>query len=66
MVSIGSHVYVCMYVGAKTVVRTVYGNSNGFEVNVGMHQGSRFSIKSFSVCDCHRSFIFRIQSCLTL
>jgi len=26
-----------MYTGAKTVVRTVYGNSNGFEVKVGMH-----------------------------
>jgi len=23
-----------MYTGAKTVVRTVYGNSNGFEVKV--------------------------------
>ena len=29
-----------MYIGAKTVVRTVYGNSKGFEVKVGMHQGS--------------------------
>jgi len=27
-----------MYAGAKTVVRTVYGNSKGFEVKVGMHQ----------------------------
>ena len=26
--------------GAKTVVRTVYGNSKGFEVKVGMQQGS--------------------------
>jgi len=26
-----------MYTGAKTVVTTVYGNSSGFEVNVGMH-----------------------------
>jgi len=32
-----------MYTGAKTVVRTVYGNSSGFEVNVGMHQGSALS-----------------------
>jgi len=31
-----------MYTGAK-VVRTVYGNSNGFEVKVGMHQGSASS-----------------------
>jgi len=29
--------------GAKTVVRTVYGNSNGFEVKVGMHQSSALS-----------------------
>jgi len=36
MVIIGSH-------GATTVVRTVYGNSNGFEVKVGMHQGSALS-----------------------
>jgi len=26
-----------MYTGAKTVVRTVYGNSSSFEVKVGMH-----------------------------
>jgi len=32
-----------MYRGAKTVVRTVYGNSSCFEVNVGMHQGSALS-----------------------
>jgi len=32
-----------MYTGAKTVVRTVYGNSSGFEVKVGMHQGSPLS-----------------------
>jgi len=32
-----------MYTGAKTVVRTVYGNSNGSEVKVGMHQGSVLS-----------------------
>jgi len=29
-----------MYTGAKTVVRTVYGSSDSFEVKVGMHQGS--------------------------
>jgi len=32
-----------MYTGAKTVVRTVYGNSGGFEVKDGMHQGSAMS-----------------------
>jgi len=32
-----------MYTGAKTVVRTVYGNTECFEVKVGMHQGSALS-----------------------
>jgi len=32
-----------VYTGAKTVVRTVYGNSKGFEVKVGMHQRSALS-----------------------
>ena len=32
-----------IYIGAKTVVRTVYGNSKSFEVKVGMHQGSGLS-----------------------
>ena len=32
-----------MYTGAKTVVRTVYGNSECLEVKVGMHQGSELS-----------------------
>jgi len=32
-----------MYTGAKTVVRTVYGNSKGFEEKVGMHQGLALS-----------------------
>ena len=32
-----------MYTGAKTVFRIVYGNSKGFEVKVGMHQGSGLS-----------------------
>jgi len=32
-----------MYSGAKTVVRTVYGNSKSFEVKVGTHQGSALS-----------------------
>jgi len=32
-----------MYTGAKTGVRTVYGNSSGFKVKVGMHQGSALS-----------------------
>jgi len=38
-----------MYTGAKTVVRTVYGNSNCFEINVGMHQGSALSLLLFVV-----------------
>ena len=38
----------------KTVVRTVYGNSNGFEVKVGMHQGSALSPLLFVIaCSCN-------------
>ena len=32
-----------MYKDAKTVVRTVYGNSKGFEVKLGVQQGSELS-----------------------
>ena len=32
-----------MYTGAKSVVRTVHGDSSCFEVKVGMHQGSALS-----------------------
>ena len=49
-----------VYIGAKTVVRTVYGNSKGFEVKVGMHQGSGLSVV---IRDCHRGHIQRIQGC---
>jgi len=41
-----------MYTGAKTVIRTVYDNSKGFEVKVGMHQ-AWFGIKPTFICDCH-------------
>jgi len=44
MVSISSHVYVHW---CKTVVRTVYGKSNGFVVKVRMHQGSALSTLLF-------------------
>jgi len=35
--------------GTKTVVRTNYGNSKSFEVEVGMHQGSALSPLLFVV-----------------
>jgi len=38
-----------MYTGAKTVVRTAYGNSNDFEVKIGMHRGSALSPLLFVV-----------------
>ena len=38
-----------MYSGAKTVVRTVHGNSKSFEVKVGMHQGSALSSLLFVI-----------------
>ena len=52
-----------MYTGAKTVVRTGYGNSNGFEVKVGMHQGSALSPLLFAIV---MEALERIQSCLTM
>ena len=38
-----------MHTGAKTVINKVYGNSKGFEVKVGMHQGSALSRLSFVI-----------------
>ena len=38
-----------MYTGAKTVFRTVYSNSKGFEVKAGMHQGSALSPLLFAI-----------------
>jgi len=38
-----------MYTVAKTVVRTVHGNSNGFEVKVSMYQGSALSPLPFLI-----------------
>ena len=38
-----------MYTGAKMVVRKVYGNSNGFEVEVSKHQGSALSCLLFMI-----------------
>ena len=38
-----------MYSGAKTVVRTVYRNNKGFEINVGMHQGTSLSPLLFAI-----------------
>ena len=46
MDSIDSHVCVCC---CKTVVRTVYGNSNGFEVKVSMYQCSALSYLIFVI-----------------
>jgi len=40
---------MAMYTDAKTVVRTVYGNSNCFEVKVDMQQGSALSPLPFVI-----------------
>ena len=47
MASIGSDVYV--HRCENIFVRTVYGNSKGFEVKVGMHQGSALSSLLFVI-----------------
>jgi len=49
-----------MYTGAKTVVRTVYGNCKGFEVKVGMHQGSALSPLLFVIVTEAISREFRV------
>jgi len=38
-----------IYTEAKTVVRTVYGNSNCSEIKVGMHQSSALSPMLFVI-----------------
>jgi len=48
------------YTGAKTVVRTVYGMSNSFEVKVGMQQGSALSPLLFVIVMQALSREFRV------
>ena len=52
-------VVMFMYTGAKTVVRTVYGNSNSFEGKVGIHQGSALTSLLFVI-------VIEALSCLTM
>ena len=49
-----------MYTGAKTVVKTVYGNSSGSEVKVGMRQGSALSPPLFVIVMVAISREFRV------
>ena len=49
-----------MYTGAKTVDRTVYGNSKGFEVKLGMHQSSGLSPLLFVIVMVAISREFRV------
>jgi len=49
-----------MYTGAKTVARTVYGNSNGFGVMFRMHQGSALSPLLFAIVTEALSTKFRV------
>jgi len=45
-------VVMSLYTSVKTVVRTVYCNSNGFEVKVSKHQGSALSPLLFVIVMC--------------
>jgi len=54
---------VSMYTGAKTVVRTVYGNNNGIEVKVGMLQGTALSPLLFVIV---MEALSRELSCCTM
>jgi len=49
-----------MYTGAKTIVRTVYGNSNCFQVKVSMHHGSALTILLFVIAMEALSRAFRV------
>jgi len=49
-----------MYTGAKTVVRTLYANSNSFEVKVGMQQGLALSPLLFGIVVEALSTEFRV------
>jgi len=49
-----------MYESTKTVVRTVYGNHNCFEVKIGMHQGSALSPLLFVIVMKALSREFRV------
>jgi len=51
---------ISIYAGAKTVVRTVYGNSKSFAVKVGMHQGSALSPLLFVIVTEAISREFRV------
>ena len=48
------------YIGAKIVVRTVYGNSNGLELKVSKHQGSALSPLLFMIVTEALSEEFRV------
>jgi len=49
-----------VYTSRKTVVRTVYGNSNSFEFKVSMHQGSALSPLLFVIVMEASSREFRV------
>jgi len=57
MVSISSHVYVYW---CKNSCKKSYGNSNSFEVKVGMHQGSALSPLLFVIVMEALSTEFRV------
>jgi len=49
-----------MYNSAKTAVRTVCGNSECYEVKVGMHQGLALSLLLFVIVIKAKSREFRV------
>ena len=51
---------MAMYKGAQTVVRTTEGESEAFNVRVGLHQGSVFSPPT--VCDSNGNDFQRVTS----
>jgi len=55
-----------MYVGARIMVRTVYGNSEVFNIGVGMHQASGLSPSLSAIVTEAISREFRVGFWFTL
>ena len=56
-----------MYTRAKAVVRTACGNSNGFEVKIGMHQGSdQTDFVGIKDCACASPKLYFASMCLDI
>jgi len=54
-----------VYISARTVVRTVHGNSDNFEIKLYMYEGWTLR-PSIVVCNSDRGYIQRVLRCLDM